>query len=533
VNRPWKAGVTIGALTLLALALRLWGLRYGIPHPVVRPDEELLVGKALLLSLGRIWDPGDYRYPHAMYNLDALALAAFRGAGQLLGAYRSNEDFLVDIAIRRPGLHYVVCRSVTAVLGALTVPATALAAWHGYRRNAVALGAALLVAANFLHARDSHFATVDVPMTFFATLSLAFSLKAAGTQSRRDFGLAGLFAGLATSVKYNAGVVIFSTVVAAAPRLFRGAEPRARRQALFSLVLAGVLMAAAFAVTAPYCVLRPRNVVAALFLEKRLLFDHPGVAAWRVHLPTTLPGAFGWPGIAAAALGLGRAIWRRRPADLILLAFLLPASMSMARVTWVVPRYVLPLVPPLAILAVEAVLALRPLGRPAWALAVSVVLAAPPFQSTIAYDRLASREDTRLLASRWVAENLERRSRILVCRGYGAPVINDDPRRPPAFKPRIVPCTIEAIRDAGIPYLVTADHPFIAFFRMRRDVKEWLDAEARPLVVFDPFRPGTGIRPYFYEEDSFYLPWSGLDAVERGGPIITIWELGPATRPPS
>jgi hypothetical protein len=207
--------------------------------------------------------------------------------------------------------------------------------------------------------------------------------------------------------------------------------------------------------------------------------------------------------------------------------------MSMARVTWVVPRYIMPTIPPLAILAVESVLALPRLWRPAWALAASVALAAPAFRSTIAYDRLASREDTRLLASRWVAENLQRRSRILVCRGYGAPVINDDPRRGPAFKPRIIPCTIEAIRDAGVPYLVTADHPFLAFFRMRRDVKDWLAAEARPLAVFDPFRPGTDVRPYFFEDDSFYIPWSGFDAVERGGPIVTIWELPAATRPPS
>jgi len=205
----------------------------------------------------------------------------------------------------------------------------------------------------------------------------------------------------------------------------------------------------------------------------------------------------------------------------------------MARVTWVVPRYIMPTVPPLAILAVEAVLALPLLGRPAWGLATSLALAAPPLLSTIAYDRLASREDTRLLASRWVAENLEPRSRILVCRGYGGPVINDDHRRPPAFKPRIVPCTIESVRDAGVRYLITADHPYIAFHRMRRDLKEWLAAEARPLAVFDPFRPGTDVTPYFYPEDSFYIPWSGFDAVERGGPIVQIWELPPATRPPS
>ena len=32
-------------------------------------------------------------------------------------------------------------------------------------------------------------------------------------------------------------------------------------------------------------------------------------------------------------------------------------------------------------------------------------------------------------------------------------------------------------------------------------------------------------RTYFYSGDAFYLPFSGLSLMDRGGPIIRIWKL--------
>jgi hypothetical protein len=37
----------LGAIVLLALALRLWGIEDGLPHPLARPDEERITDKAL------------------------------------------------------------------------------------------------------------------------------------------------------------------------------------------------------------------------------------------------------------------------------------------------------------------------------------------------------------------------------------------------------------------------------------------------------------------------------------------------------
>ncbi len=517
--------IALGALTILAAGIRLWGLDYGLPHPIARPDEELVVGKSLQMSLGRVLSPGDYNYPHLVFDVDALALAAYRYAGLATGRYATTEDFLVDVAVRRPGLQYRICRGVSVAFGAATVFAAGLAAFQAYGRRSVALLAALFVAVNFLHARDSHYGTVDIPMTFFVTLSLAFGLRAARTQKRRDYLVAGLFAGLATSAKYNAGTVLIGTLVAALPRLWRPAEEGDRRRAMGSLLVSGGAMAAAFAATSPACVIHFDQVVKGLVVQREALFSSPGAPAWITHVTVTLPGAFGWPGYLAAVAGLARALWRRRPADVLFLAFLAPTFASMATMTWVLGRYTLPMVPPLAILASEAVLAGLPHAGKAVATLAAAALALPPLVSVLKYDHLAARPDTRLLAADWVAEHLPPRSRVLVCQGYGAPAINDDHRRPPAFKPEVVPCKVDAIRSAGIRYLVTHDHPYVYYGRPSDDVRAWLAAHGRAEAVFDPFVKASRVKPYFYSGDAFYLPYSGFDAVERGGPVITVWDL--------
>jgi hypothetical protein len=525
-----------GALFVIALAaalLRFWGLGYGLPHPAARPDEDLVVGKALKISLGQMRDPRDFNYSHGVYYLHAAALAAYRGAGHVLGWYPDADSFLDDIALQHPALQYRICRTSSALMGVATVLIAGWAAWEGYRRRSVALLAALLVAVNLLHARDSHFGTVDVPMTLFATLCLGFSLRAGRSEARRDYVLAGISAGLATSAKYNAVTVVFAIAAATLRPLLAGPAVR-RRRAILSLAVAAAASILAFAVTSPYCLLRLSDFLAGVAVQRRELFDGAGEAAWRVHLRLTLPGAFGIAGFVAAACGLGRALWLRRPADIAILAFVVPTFATLAGITWVQARYMIPLVPPLAILAAEAVEAVLPPG-PVWLGVAALALGLQPLRSTIAFDRLAAREDTRLQAARWIDGHFPPGTRIAYCEGYGAPALNTDARRPPAFEPVKVPCSIGALQKAGARYAVTHTHPDIPFFRPSGEVLDWLMAHAAPLAIFDPVTNAKGLRRCFFEGDAFYLPYCRFESVERGGPAVTIWDLAapapPADRP--
>ena len=57
-----------------------------------------------------------------------------------------------------------------------------------------------------IHVRESHYVLTDVPTTFFITLTFLLSLRAHERATVKDFAWAGVAAGLATSVKYPAGL---------------------------------------------------------------------------------------------------------------------------------------------------------------------------------------------------------------------------------------------------------------------------------------------------------------------------------------
>jgi hypothetical protein len=191
-------------------------------------------------------------------------------------------------------------------------------------------------------------------MTLFATAALVFALRSTWSDSSRDVWISAAFGGLAASAKFNGAAALASTTVGA----LRGIPGRAafgpwRRVALRLLVAAGIAIVV-FAITSPYAIRDYKMVHLGLRIQQRVLFSGDGPAAWSVFLTNTLPGAFGWPGFLLALAGVGRALWLRRHVDLVLLAFIAPLFASMAGMTWILPRYPLPLIPVLAIFAAEA-----------------------------------------------------------------------------------------------------------------------------------------------------------------------------------
>ena len=63
VNRwggPW---VALAALLVLAAALRLVGIQYGLPFPLLNPDERSIVPRAWAMTHGGGLDPHWFDYP--------------------------------------------------------------------------------------------------------------------------------------------------------------------------------------------------------------------------------------------------------------------------------------------------------------------------------------------------------------------------------------------------------------------------------------------------------------------------------------
>ncbi len=513
---------------LIAAALRAWGLDYGVPHPTVRPDEERVVGRAYKILATGDFNPVSYAYPGLMIYLNTLALSAYVLVGRLLGHYDNTFDFLFAAVVTDPGLHYLICRAVSVVLGVGTVGVTYLLGREGYRSQSVGLVAALCVATNYLHVRDSHFATVDIGMGFFVALALLFAVKAARDPSWRNYLLAGLFAGASSAAKYNAGLVILGLGAATALHFFgeRGESSIAKASLLARSLFAVCVMVLAFAMFSPYTIIHYPAALKELGGVREFLYGDGTARALWVHLKVTFPQGFGWPFYLAGAAGIVRAVWLRRPTDLVLLAFFVPFFALVSSVSTVFPRYVVPLVPVLAVVVAEFVVSGLARERRGLVVAAAIALAVPGVWKSIQFDRLISRKDTRVLASEWVAENLPRRSEVLICRGYGAPVINKDRRRPPAFEPLTIPCSAKAVQRHKGRFLITHEyHRLWSSPPLGQDLTDLVEESGRELARFDPFNATTEASPFFYVQDAFYLPFAGFDAVERGGPLITIWEI--------
>jgi hypothetical protein len=201
----------LALLVVLAALVRVWGLRFGLPHTECRPDESVIVGLAAQFWSGDL-NPRFFRYPTLQMYLTAAAFGADFVQGRARGLYSSLSAFREAMIADAPHFH-LVARALTVLLGTLTVLAV-------YRLARAAAGpdtglvAAFFLSLTYLHARDSHFATTDVPLTFFLTMAVLFVWRAYARGRAADYAWAGALAGLAMSTKYLGLLVAFPLAVA-------------------------------------------------------------------------------------------------------------------------------------------------------------------------------------------------------------------------------------------------------------------------------------------------------------------------------
>lgn len=251
VSRPWLLWVTLAGLVAGALLLRAWTIRQALPF-VDHPDEPNPI--EYVIGMLRTGDPNQrfFQKPSLYVYTLLAALQAHYAWGQAAGLYGDIRQMVVTTytVTTVPGF-FLTARLVTAVFAALTVLSAYALGVRGWSRGA-GLAGALLVAVLPMHVRFSQWATTDVMAAFLASLSLGASLLVLGTGRWQAYVVAGAFAGLAASAKYNAGAVAGAIVAAAALRAWEARKPL--REGMF-LVGAGLAAIACFVAGTPYALL--------------------------------------------------------------------------------------------------------------------------------------------------------------------------------------------------------------------------------------------------------------------------------------
>jgi len=525
------AVVGLAAILLIAALVRIWGLDFCLPGSMCRPDEEFNAGIGLSIAGGDL-NPHFFNYPtlyfYALGLLDRLMLI-YEPVRESVLSGRDVSPLL------RAG------RWFGAVCGCLTVLATF---FLGRRLGGTRTGliASAFLALNYLHVRDSHFMTVDVPVGLMATVALVFALRAMDRGGVGDFVAAGLAAGLATSTKYTVAVVGLSVVTAYGFAL--RARPQGRlRPPDRRLWLALAAMAAAALLTSPFVLLDFGTFVDQLGHEMRHFragfYPAEREVGTVVYYSTRiLPHGFGIVPLLLALVAVVAWLRRRDRGGIVLLTFVVGYAIVIGGGTTVFARYLVPLMPPLCVAAavgVDRLTASTPQRRRSAVACLVILLAlAQPGWNTFRFDRLLATSDTRGEAARWIAGQFEPGTLLQVggIEGHhwvlgpkdlpGFRIVN----RSDEFQDHLLGVPLTELTRRGVRYVLTHEHPLI-YSTLRRAVVDKLQAQAEQRICFEPFDEDGGKQALYDYEDAFYLPFARFAGVRQPGPEICVYDLAP------
>jgi hypothetical protein len=201
--RPWTwCGLAL--VLCLALGLRLWGIKEGLPYVYNIDEAGHFVPKAVRMFSEGL-NPRYFVNPPALSYVLHLVFDVWFGGGR--GVLREYA--------RHPGEVFLVGRVAVALLGTAAV-------WMLYLLGArlldrrIGLLAAAIEAVAFLPVSYGHLALNDAITLLPLTLSLFGSAGVMRYGRKRDYALAGIGLGLACASKYTAGIAIVPFAVAAA-----------------------------------------------------------------------------------------------------------------------------------------------------------------------------------------------------------------------------------------------------------------------------------------------------------------------------
>ena len=408
---------------MLALALRVWGIRYGLPWLFYFHDEPQVVLRALRLGTGDL-NPHFFIWPGTL--LLYLALAAYGAlfvAGRLAGWWSGREGFAAAY-FTDPTVFYLLARLQSVVFGVWTVWLAFALGRIGWGSEA-GIAAALGLAVNALHAQYAHVAHPVTAMTAFVTLGLLAAVRIATGGPPRHLLVAALATGLGIACQYHAALLAAPVGVAV---LYRAAETSGaeRRRWLWQGLAAGLGAVLLFLVVCPYAVLDRGAFLGDLAWITRkasgaLRDGPPGVTGGLVaFVRHCLRPGLGLPLALAAGAGLLLALARRSRADAVLLAYVAAYLALASRAGELNDRYAIPLVVPALILAARAFgWALARLRMPergrAWAVPLAVMaVCAPGALALVEADLSMTRGDTRIDALRWFETHVPADQRVLI-----------------------------------------------------------------------------------------------------------------------
>ena len=558
-------------ISVVALGLRLYGLRYGLPA-VYNPDEVAIMSRALAFAKGDL-NPHNFVYPSfyfyvlfAWEGLTAVAAVATRAVSSF-GEFQ--REFFLD-----PTRVFVAGRLLTALLGTATAVATGVLGTKMWGRT-TGVTAALIVAVSPLHVLNSHYVKHDVPMSLLVVLAyLAYwPLWCDGERKpeaalhspvasafRRKILVAAAITGVAFSTHYYAIFLAIPLAWSAA----RGATSAA--DALKRIALAALVSAVVFFALSPFILLEPHTALRDMIANRQIVVDRAvetlGYASSAARYGSLLFfDTVAVPNALLAIAGLIVAVVTRPRDAAWLLAFPIPFLAFIAS-TYPASRYLVLVVPFVALFVGAAVSRIE--AR--FGITLVAFCVVPAMINTLNIDSFIRRTDTRTLAKAFIESHVPDAATILT-QPYSVPLeptadslreavartgkemptktrlqIERSPYPSPSYRLIYLGFGLDADklylsaeRLEGEDAMDVLRREHVAFVVLKRynasdpatlPFLAALAREGRRIAVFSPYRnaaePGGGPRavPFLHNTDA------RIDkALERPGPVVEIWQI--------
>ena len=471
----------IGAVLVLAAALRLTGIHYGLPE-LYHQDEPIMANHAMALGVSggnpHFFIIGSF----GLYFLFFL-YAVYYVLGGLAGVFPDTQAF-ASAFLTDPTMFYLLGR---VFLGAAFGTATVWVVYRIARKRfseRAAFWSALFLAVLPLHAQHSHYIYADVPLALAVLLMLDSMQDLAEKPSFGAYAKAGALGGWALAVKFTAFYFLPAALLAHA-FAWKGARSLSAPALVrfFTALAAG--LAVFFAITPFALISWPEfysQVTAQTGAESRV--------GWLHHLVYSLAGGSGILFLFLAGIGFA-AGFKKNPrlwtvwGAACVFYYLINVFFSQP-----FARYMMPLVPLLALWAgygVAALLETKALPRTlVFAFAAAAVAEIGPV--TVYSDLLFMRRDTRAECREWIEANVPDGSPIAVDNRFFAPRLSQ---------------TQEQLRQK---YAWIDDSPKSAVRKMRLDLELRLPEEKKRYTLY-VLKPGAaGLEPKFVFEGPYLDP---------------------------
>lgn len=399
-------------IALGALALRIWGIRHGLPDLAVLDEPALTRGALTMMKLKTLipaLHPAEFAtmyYPPLTAYVYLFALVPVVGMQYLLSGIHSIESFASHL-IFDPTVPWMATRTVSALVGSATVFFVGKLGEKIWKGSGIF--AALFLATSFQHVMFSHIAR-HWTLSLLLILGMLWSAREIlQTGSRSSYLRAGLFGGLGI----GAGVV--TAILMIAPIFAHLLRPELFKKKLF-LPRAWMMGMVAVSFFAVFALLNPAVIFSRVGGGDNTFRDAKTVQGFASTFASAARG-LGTVEPALFVFSVAGAVILLKKNRRLGIAYCATAVFVLGAIYggyYYLLHYLLLLYPMLALCAGIGLSACMNFfhARTAKIVVVALVFSFP-LAVVLRLDLLMSRPDTRALARRWVAEHLPADAKVI------------------------------------------------------------------------------------------------------------------------